>query len=95
MLQDLLGKMRDKNPEGYAQFVHDLAHAIPVEDLESAVEHAKHIQSEHESSDDTDPRAVAIAEALEKTAEEYRNGKHQIEDNTIGVDVQIKQLSKK
>lgn len=93
MLQDLLIKMRDKNPQGYAQFVHDLAHAIPLEDLEGAVEHAKHIQSEH-ASDDTDLRAVAIAEALEKTAEEYRSGKHQIEENTIGVDIQIKQLSK-
>lgn len=93
-LDKMLKKLRKKNPQVYAQFLHDLAHCVPVDELEDVLRHAKNISDEDDDTDadDIDPRAIAIAEALEEAAAEYRNGKHHIHEDTIGVDVKIKQI---
>lgn len=94
-LDKIIKKLRKKNPIAYAELLHGLAHAIPVDEIEGMLGHAKDIANDSDDTDDeVDPRAVAIAEALESTAKEYREGKHKIDEDATGVDVKIAQIKK-
>lgn len=94
-LEKFVTNLREKNPEKFVQFVHDLAHTLTLDEVEMLHEHAHDIASDVETElvntetpNDVN-REEVLAKHLEEVVAQLRNGEYKLDPRSTGVDVKI------